>query len=481
MIRRYVALLLIPVLGLAACEPGSDGEGEPSASPSPTVTEAGGDRPTFKIGLVGSMAGPVAWRGEDAYEGADLGVHQVNRTMAEGQRRYELEVLDDGGGADLAADHLRSLLRRDDIVGIVYAGPPEALSGETEDLLRRAKVPLIVCYGDPYSARQLTSGGHVFQASPPYSWQARDLARYLAQDRGYRRVGVLTEAATHDGTVASRMAEGALRDYGIDRPVLAAYDDDVGPALAQLRNRQVEAIVVQGDPDSLAAIYEALGGLEARYRGTPSARVASAPPGVRRRRARSGWWHPQLAGFDLTINDRQVAPPAGTIATAPYARGLHYLPVPSFENFRRSFADWWGARPNGFEHRAYEATLALGWAAERAGGGDVARALEELRNRRFGGLPVTLGPDDHVTIEEVTIGLWTVPAPDDRVPERGRLPKSLPWVPLARGFSIDGETTDILSSDWRWLFRNPPPSGGPAPKFTRMRFGVTTRRSDPLR
>jgi hypothetical protein len=60
------------------------------------------------------------------------------------------------------------------------------------------------------------------------------------------------------------------------------------------------------------------------------------------------------------------------------------------------------------------------------------------------------------------------------------LPEGLPWVPLSRGFSTDGETTDILPQDWDDLFRNAPPPGGPAPKVTSLRFGVRTKDKDPV-
>jgi hypothetical protein len=424
------------------------------------------------------MSGPESWRGEDAYEGADLAIHHLNRGLKEDDRKYELEVLDDGGDGAQSLERLRSLLNRDDTVGILYAGPPEALA-DAEDILRRAEVPAVLAYGDLYGAQQLSS--HLFQASLPYDWQARDIARYLARDRAYGKVGVLTETGTQDGSVAARMTEERLKEYGIERPVVVGYQADVLAALEQLQRRQVEAIVVQGNPAALQRIYEGLRSLKAGYRGTPGARVASAPKAVRKRRLRTGWWRPQLAGFDLMVNDRVPTPPPGTVATATYARGVHYLPIPGFQTFRRAFTDWWDVEPKGYELRAYEAARAIGWASERIEGGEIAGSLEDLRAKRFGGLPITLGPDDHVTVEEVTIGLWTVPGPTDRIRERERLPKELPWVPLARGFSIDGETTDILTVDWKYLFRDPPPRGGPAPRFAKMRYGVTTSRSDRLR
>lgn len=482
MMRRTLALLSLGVLTLAACDPGTTSEGSaPTRRPTPRSTGgAPSGSPLLKIALVGTMAGPQAWMGEDAYEGADLGVHHVNRNLASGERRYELEVLDDRGDADVALGHLENLAERDDVVGIVYAGPPRAALA-AEAALAGAQIPLIVCFGDLYGARELRSGGHVFQASPPLAWQARDLARYLVRDRRYRRIGILAETSSHDGKVAAREAARALRDYGIERPVVVGYDGDPTAALGRLKARRVEAIVVEGRPAGFEELFSSLEGMRARYRGTRSARIGSAPPAVRRRRLRSGWWKPQLAGFDLMITDRAGPPAPGTVAAAPYSRGVHYLPVPDFQAFRDAFVDWWGPPPLGFERRAYEATMAIGWAAERGGDGDLARALERLRDQRFGGVPVTLGPDDHLLIEESSIGLWTVPSSRDDFRERERLPKALRWVPLARGFSIDGETTDILDKDWKWLFRNPPPRGGPAPKFGKMKFGIRTGRSDPLR
>jgi hypothetical protein len=153
--------------------------------------------------------------------------------------------------------------------------------------------------------------------------------------------------------------------------------------------------------------------------------------------------------------------------------------VPSLRDFHRAFVDWWDAEPLGWEQRAHDAVSALGWAIERGSGGVVER-LERLSGERFGGLGVTLGPDDHTFVGSTTVGLWVVPRPGIDVGGRENLPESLPWVPLSRGFSIDADTTDILALDWKYLFRRSPPRGAPAPKFERLRFGVTTRRSDPV-
>ena len=478
--RRPFVFVIVPALVVsllfASCDTGGD-RTDRSITRTPRPTRGADGAPPLKIGLVGTMTGPDGWRGEDAFEGADLALHVLNRSVQKEERAYELEVLDDGGDGARSLELLDDLLARGDTVGIVFAGPSEVLV-DAEASLRRAEVPAILCYGDLYGGQQLSP--HVFQASPPYSWQARDIARYIVRDRGYEKVGVMTEAGLLDGSLALRASMAALDGYAVDRVVDIAYQADVRAALNRMRKRQVEALILQGSPSTLERIYSELESMGARYRTTRAARIASLPrKKARKKRQRSGQWRPQLFGFDGMMSERTDAPPPGTMASETYARGAHYLPIPNFERFSRSFEAWWDATPRGYEQRAYDATLALGWAAERAGQGDVAEALERLRTKRYGGLPITFGPDDHVMVEEVTIGLWTVPYPDDRV--REEIPDVLPWVPLARGFSINGETTDILTRDWRWLFRNPPPPGGPAPRFAKMRFGVTTSRSDPLR
>jgi hypothetical protein len=118
----------------------------------------------------------------------------------------------------------------------------------------------------------------------------------------------------------------------------------------------------------------------------------------------------------------------------------------------------------------------IGWAAQRSRiGADMAATLETLRGARFGGLDVTFGPDDHTAVDQTTVGLWVRPrsAFTDLLSTI-----DLPWLPLARGFSIDGERTAILNRDWKHLFRNPPPPDAPAPRIGRMRYAVTSPRSD---
>jgi len=438
--------------------------------PAPTISTS------RVIGLVGTMSGRDAWRGADAFEGADLAVNILNREREREELPLELVTLDDEGDPSRASAAVEELAASERTVGVIYAGPPEGLP-RADAALARARIPALLVYGDLFSAGLLRP--HLFQMSPPTAWQARRIVSYLARDRRYRSAGALvSEGFTGDTALAS--LRGAARGARL-RISTARYDpatDEVREQLGDLRRRRVEAVVVEGDHVALVAVNEALETMGARYDST-----ADAKRGSRRTGRGSTRWSPQVVGFDETLapsTTRSFVP--GTVVAETYARGAHYLPIPSFDGFTTAFRSWWGDAPLGFEGRAYDAAHAIEWAARRTEPDeDVARTLEQLAGARFGGLDVTFQPNDHLAVDQGTLGLWVIPAPGARVAERGEVPRALPWVPLARGFSSDGRRTDIPPADWRWLFRSPAgAAAGRPPRVGAQRYGVTTSRLDPV-
>jgi ABC-type branched-subunit amino acid transport system substrate-binding protein len=465
--RLGATLLLIAVV--AGCD-GRPGPRDETRIPLSTPSS----RNTRVIGLVGTLSGPDRWRGDDAFEGADLGVHLLNQKLPKRAAAYELVTLDDGGDAATATGLVRELAQSDRTVGIVYAGPPGGLP-PAEEVLKASGIPAILCYGDLYSARLLSP--HVFQASPALLWESRRLADYLIRDRGYRRIGLISSKSL-TGQAARRSLTLALQEEGLGLKATVVYEagiNDVRPLLEALRRRRVQAIIVEGPPRVSALVFMGLDLLGARYRTTGAARAA-----VQRTQA----WRPQIAGFDQTLSPllSDVDLPPGAVVADSYARGAHYLPIPSLARFRKAFVNWWGDQPLGWERRAYEAVRMIGWSVARTRnpeGTDIAKSLESIRRVRLGGLDVTLGPDDHTSVDQTSVGLWVVPR-SGAAPETDRLPNGMPWVPLGRGFALDGERTDIHPKDWRWMFRNAPSPKRPAPKVRRSRFGVTSPRSDPI-
>ena len=474
-----VGLALALVAGMS-CDFGESGEdpGPPRRTPLSTPT---GENSRV-IALVGTLSGRDAWRGEDALEGADMAVGLLNRGLGPTEQEFELITLDDRGKAERATRLINGFTTLDQAVGVVYAGPPEGLP-PAEKALARAGIPALLLYGDLYGARELSS--HVFQVGSSYVWGARRLVSYFLRDRAYEKIGMLAEDSfSGDASVAA--VRDALDLYGGNELRVVTYSEDVkdfAPHLDRLEKARTEALVVQASPGVFEGVVRALIRRGAVYKTTDAARTASLPVKQARRlrkKKRERRWRPQLGGFDFAISPSSRPPPPGTVAAETYGRGAHYLPLPELDRFREQFEGWWDAEPQAWEQRAYEAVRALGWAVDGGAGADIAAALEKLRGRRFGSLDVTLGPDDHTFVGSTTVGLWVVPRPDLSIRGADDLPDSLPWVLLSRGFSIDGETTDILPQDWRHLFKNPPPPDGPAPEIDKLRYGVATPRRDPV-
>ncbi|MGH2808334.1 MAG: ABC transporter substrate-binding protein [Actinomycetota bacterium] len=467
--RRATALgLAVAVAVGVACQPD---EPRPLRPEVPVASAT--STKTRVIGLVASMTGENSWRGDEAYEGASAAIQVLNRSLEDNEPRFELVTRDDGGDPEQARALIEEFAGSVQTVGLLFAGPPQVLP-QAENTLAAARIPALLTAGDLYSAQLLTP--HVFQVSPPYLWQARSIARYLLLDRGYRRIGLVSEDAI-SGEAARRSLTTALSELGGRLATSSLFPTEQGgiqPALRPMERRRVQAVVVQGPPATFEQVLDHQRNTGARYASTRAAA---------RRRAR---WAPQIVGFDAAISpdiDRSLLTP-GTVASDSYARGAYYLPIPSFVRFRDRFAAWWDSPPLGNERRAYEAVQMIGWAARRIPTGrntDVATVLEKLRDERLGGLPVTFGPDDHTSVDQTSVGLWVIPRLGIDVREAGSARAGLlPWVPLHRGFSIDGERTSIFPEDWKWMFRNAPPKNGPAPKIPTARFGVTTGRRDPV-
>lgn len=476
--RRMTAGLAVTCLVLlSACDADPGSEAFPVRQPAATPSSDAGP----VIGLVGTMSGPEGRRGTEAFEGADLAVHALNQERPAGSLPFQLVSLDDEGDPARATQMVERLAESDRTVGVVYAGPLEGLPPAGASLAL-AGIPGVLTSGDLFSAGLLRS--HLFQVAPPLEWEARRLVAYLRGDRGYRTIGVVASDGL-TGDTAVDVLRTAVRTFG-GRLKVSRYPagDEVPQTVLDPLRRKAEAILVEGSPTELLSVVDHLGDEGSLYRTSAAARILRPKGKKSARRLGQRPWRPHLAAFDGSFTSIEPAQaqliPAGTILAESLARGAHYLPAESLSEFRSSFEDWWDATPFGWQQRGYEATSLIGWAARRAGPeANIALILEGASGLRFGGTDVTFEPEDHLAPELGSVGLWVKPHPEVPVRERGEIPPELPWVPLSRGFSSDGKTTDLSQADWSSLFNGPFKVGRP-PSVTQARYGVTTGRRDPV-
>jgi hypothetical protein len=240
------------------------------------------------------------------------------------------------------------------------------------------------------------------------------VARYLVADRGHERIAVVGEEAV--GTEA--LAEEGVSPW----------------------------------PSTEGA--DAVMALEARVRRSfPEAQVAAS--------------NGALTGGD---------PAAGSVTCVPYTWAGWADMLPRVHRFRTRFERSFGHPPMGFEQEGYDAVRAVAEALERtqgSGGDALVRALEGFREETYSALPIRLGPDDHVFAEESQLGLFAVAAPGEPTAP-GEALGVVPWRPIMRTFTTDGQKVNLLDGDKKvffpgWHRRKP------SPRYWKSLFGIVTR------
>lgn len=430
---RVRGLLVVALLLAAGCPAPRTGEAPPAESPAV---------PSYTIVFLGETGDE---RVAGFLRGAELAAQEMTR---EGLLGRPVRVVDGGRPSGVS---LAGLVDDGDVLGALTAGGGAAIEAAGE-ALDASGFAVFELSDDLYETG--VSRPSVFQAAIPHSWQAWRLARYFGPgDRGYRRIGL-----ARDSSPAGQAAAGGLGETLAERNL--AMVDATGSAegaIGRLAQERPEAVVLEGSPAFLAETAALLAHESRRYLGGS--------------RIRDGW-RPQVAGFDSLLWASPPLPP-GSVAAADYAAAGGGDGIPSVGRFRESYVAEFGRPPAGPEVWGYDAARALGQAARGAGGPERGRmidALEHFDRVRFGHLPISLGPDDHLAAERDLLGLWARAAAGA---------EGAGWLPVMRTFTSDLERTNILDDDWVAYFEGAVP-GGEAPFFHQARYGIVTDAKDDL-
>jgi ABC-type branched-subunit amino acid transport system substrate-binding protein len=430
--RRLTAvalLLLISCTDQAAAPP------EPRETPTPSPTESAQPPPRAVLRLVTNDDPSNA-----AYvEGMRFAIGEVAE-----RGDLDLQLLD--------GPSVEGSLTLDPTAMIVV-GDPAAVT-DARPAIEEARVPVILVGGDLYTSKQLFR--YSFQTSVPIRWQARVLASYLIEDRQDARTVLVTPAATNmtDGEAfnAAWLEEGASLDriVAVETPSFGAIVDDL---------EGVDSVVFTGGTAAAAALSHEL----ARLEDPPQ--LALSPEAL-----------------DVSFVTQPNLGTPGTVACYTYAWSGWADMLPRVHSFRERFAAVMGHYPASLEQEGYDAILALAEALLHTGGegGDrLVQELETFREETYASVPVRLGPDDHVLAEQSHLGLFAIEEPIDGALPRPEASSLLPWRPILRTFTTDGEKMNFLDRDKRIFFPFWRPKR-PTPKYWRSLYGIVSRPSDAL-
>ena len=415
------------------------GPGETQGSPSDP------ERPPISIPVIATLSGPDGDLDESFLNGMTLARERINGSGGIGGRSLELPLdSDEDGDAAVTTERLRAAVAGRP-PAVLVAGPAEGVAAARDEIVR-ARTPVILLGGDLYTGQHLHR--YAFQTSVPVRWQARVLAAYLFEDRGYRDVAMVTNASPTGEAAAAAVSDAFAeeerpppRHVRVHRPRDAASEVD-----------GADAAVVLLPPHSLGRALDAIAGLtDPPQLALPPEAVVTGPP--------------------------SHAP--DTVLCTSYTWAGWADMLPRVHAFRAAYMSGWGEAPTGLEQEGYDAVMAVAEALKRTdgeGGDALVRALEGFRDETYSSLPIRLGPDDHVFAEESHLGLFAVADPTGA--PSGEAFGQVPWRPVMRTFTTDGEKVNLLDRDKRIFFPFWRPKR-PTPKYWKSEYGIVTRRGEP--
>jgi ABC-type branched-subunit amino acid transport system substrate-binding protein len=347
---------------------------------------------------------------------------------------------------------------------VIVVGDAPAVAS-ARPAIEEARVPVVLVGGDLYSSRQLFR--YAFQTSVPYRWQALVIAKYLVADRGYSRI-VAVAGMTDDDVAMNAIGEG-LAEEGVE-PVAKL---GIGSTLLGENGPSASARVVARAVDEADADAVMFLGATGPATNLSSQLARLADP-------------PQLAlsseSLDVSFAAEPNRPRPGTVACGTYAWSGWADMLPRVHSFRERFSAAMGHVPASLEQEGYDSVMALAEALTRTGGegGDrLVQELETFREETYSAISIRLGPDDHVLAEQSQLGLLAIEEPVDAALPPPEASSLLPWRPIMRTFTTDGEKANFLDRDKRIFFPFWHPKR-PTPKYWRSLYGIVSRLSDPL-
>lgn len=391
---------------LAACSSGSGSKKQVGASD------------TIKVGVIAPYSGIGSFVGTITKNSLDAAVQQINSSGGVGGRKVEVVQRDAGMELTAGVKAYQEFSGDPHVVGVLWCGGLGF--DESRNLMKRDQMPAMAVFEDPASSNDLypaVDERSIFQLDMPENLEIQVLCRYLAQDRGYKRVGLLYDSTISEGvkkTFTDAAAQFGLTPAGIES--FNVFASEFGPQLQRLKPQHSEALLVWGLSANTAGVAQQLEQMGAAYVDTPTAKGAD--------------WHPHVVGAPTGTGDKSFADLAKSAAktgtvTAWHLGGLVYLPTFAIGQWMKKFLD---KTATGGEELPADGLGTLVRAVEQGRSTDRRRVIDTIENMgrfKFASVEFGFAPQNHLarTADEmiiVTLERSTGPAPTDPPYQLGR-------------------------------------------------------------
>lgn len=227
---RAIALGVVVTLVFASCD-GGDGGGSGEASDEP-----------IKVGVVLSLSGPLAPLGEDARQGVQVALDEINQAGGIKGRPLELDVLDDQSQPDVASSLGQRLMAQEDVPALL-GGSFGTTANALGALAQREEVPFIT--PTIWTLEEQREWNYVYFTLVNFE-HVSDALLDCAESKGYKGIGLLRLSREY-GQVGSQQLNELAPDHGIE--IVAEEqgtdeDTDFTSQLTKLRSANPDALIV---------------------------------------------------------------------------------------------------------------------------------------------------------------------------------------------------------------------------------------------
>ena len=361
MLRRVVVLGLVAAAALSfACEPKKpptmDPAKDPTATTTPTADAAPVDADTVLLGEVGSLTGSEATFGLSTKQGVQMALDEVNAKggiMVDGKmKKVAVRVYDDQGKPEEAANAVTRLINQDHVAVILgevassnsLAMAPKAQAAQTPMVTPSSTNPKVTEVGD-----------YIFRVCFIDPFQGTVMSKFALDTLKVKNVAILKDNKSDYSLGLSQFfVEHFTKNGGtiVSEEAYSKGDTDFRGQLTAIKGKKPEAIYVPGYYTDVGVVAR-----QAKELGLNVPLLGG-----------DGWESEKL--FEL----------GGSAIEGSYFSN-HYSsedPTPRVQDFIKSYAAKYGAKPDSLGALGYDAAMVAIEAIKRAGTTNGPKVREEL-------------------------------------------------------------------------------------------------------
>lgn len=353
---------------LAACSaPGDDSDDVKS------------DSGPIKIAVVDARSGQLSSLGDWEWKGAKLAVDEWNKKGGIDGRKIQIKSFDDQGDPTTGTNLARKIASEKYIAMIGTA--ESAVTIAMAPVLKQSEIPNITSGQADALVEQKSE--FLFLNGPTSTTYDTTLAKYLIQDKGYKRIAVITNNGSfgkgeHD---AFTKAAGDLGVKALTDQVVTTDQKDFSAALTAIRSKKPQVVFIGSEEVEAGLIVK-----QARDLGITAPFAGAAPQGT-----------------PVFIDTAGTAAVEGTIVSSPY---LSNDSSPAAQKFAAAYQAAYGEEAELHGAKAYDGANILLTALKSSKVATGKELADAIRATQYDGL---LGQfrygENGVGITETSIGV----------------------------------------------------------------------------